>query len=71
MTMNPKDLGTLQDTIFTLALPAAIDPENQPITIKTYEVGQKSLPSFITFNPISKEYILAPTKKTKIGIFII
>ena len=71
LAMNPKDLGILQDTIFTLALPAAIDPEDQPITIKTSEVGQKALPSFITFNPISKEYVIAPTKKTKIGIFVI
>ena len=71
MAINPKDLGILQDTIFTQALPAAADPENQPITIKMSEVGQKSLPSFITFNPITKEYILEPTKKTKIGIFLI
>jgi hypothetical protein len=35
------------------------------------EAGQKSLPSFITFNPITKEINLAPTKKTKIGIFMI
>jgi hypothetical protein len=35
------------------------------------EAGQKSLPSFITFNPITKEIMLAPTKKTKIGITMI
>jgi hypothetical protein len=29
------------------------------------------LPSFLTFNPITKEITLAPTKKTKIGIFMI
>ena len=29
------------------------------------------MPSFITFNPITKECILAPTKKTKIGKFMI
>jgi hypothetical protein len=35
------------------------------------EVGQKSLPSFITLNAITKEFILAPTKKTKLAIFMI
>ena len=35
------------------------------------EAGQNSLPSFINFDKIANEYTLAPTKRTKIGIFII
>lgn len=70
LTTSPKSLKILQDTIFTYALPAAVDPEDQPVTVKMSEVGQRPLPSFITFDPIAKECILAPTKKnTKIGVF--
>ena len=71
LEMKPKDTSILQDTTLTMALPADKDPEDQRITIKMFEFGQKTLPSFITFNPSTKEFTFAPTKKTKLGLFII
>ena len=71
LEMSPKDTSILQDTTLTMALPADKDPEDQPIKIKMFEFGQKTLPSFITFNPSTKEITVAPTKKTKLGLFII
>jgi hypothetical protein len=52
-------------------LPAARDPEDYPVKIRMSDARQKPLPSFITFNPVTNEYSLAPTKKTKLAIYII
>jgi hypothetical protein len=43
-----------------IVIPIIRDKEGNDWKIKTYELGQKSLPSFIEFSPIDNLYIVSP-----------
>jgi hypothetical protein len=43
-----------------IVLPLIKDKEGNDWKIRTYEMGQKKLPSFIEFSPIDNIYVVAP-----------
>jgi hypothetical protein len=46
-----------------IVLPLIRDKEGNDWKIKTYEMGLKTLPSFIEFSAIDNVYIVSPSKK--------
>ena len=43
-----------------IVLPSIRDKEGNDWKLRTYEMGQKKLPSFIEFSPIDNVYVVAP-----------